>query len=145
MRRILILITGLLLLSAPAVPAGGVRVKDMAMFAGARDNQLVGYGLVAGIAGDGDKNPTYTIQTVANLLQRYGVTVPATTLSSKNVAVVMVTADIAAFKKVGSRIDVTVSSLGDAKTLQGGVLIQTPLLAADGRVYAIAQGPLALG
>jgi flagellar P-ring protein precursor FlgI len=141
----LILISGLLIASAPAVPAAGVRVKDMAMFAGARDNQLVGYGLVAGIAGDGDKNPTYTIQTVANLLQRYGVTVPATTLSSKNVAVVMVTADIQAFKKVGSRIDVTVSSLGDAKTLQGGVLIQTPLVATDGRVYAIAQGPLALG
>jgi flagellar P-ring protein precursor FlgI len=121
------------------------RVKDIAMIAGARDNQLVGYGLVVGLAGDGDKNPVYTLQTIANLLQRYGITVPAATLSSKNVAVVMVTADIPAFKKPGSKLDVIVSSMGDAKTLQGGVLVQTPLLGADGKVYAVAQGPLSIG
>jgi flagellar P-ring protein precursor FlgI len=125
--------------------AATARVKDVAMIAGARDNQLVGYGLVAGIASDGDKNPVYTLQTVANLLQRYGITVPATTLSSKNVAAVVVTADIPAFKKPGSRIDITVSSLGDAKTLQGGVLLQTPLIGADSKVYAVAQGPLSVG
>ncbi len=135
----------LLLASASAAIADGSRIKDLAMIAGARDNQLAGYGLVVGLAGDGDKNPTYTVQTIANLLQRYGITVPASTLLSKNVAVVMVTADIPAFKKTGARIDVTVASMGDAKSLQGGVLIQTPLLGADGRVYAVAQGALSIG
>jgi flagellar P-ring protein precursor FlgI len=139
------LLSLLLLTSATAAVADGSRIKDLAMIAGARDNQLAGYGLVVGLAGDGDKNPTYTVQTIANLLQRYGITVPASTLLSKNVAVVMVTADIPAFKKTGSRIDVTVASMGDAKSLQGGVLIQTPLLGADGRVYAVAQGALSIG
>ena len=115
------------------------------MVAGARDNQLVGLGLVSGINGDGDKNPVYTLQAVANFLQRFGISVPAATLSAKNVAAVMVTADISAFKKNGSRLDVTVSSYGDAKTLQGGVLLQTPLIGADGKVYAVAQGPISLG
>jgi flagellar P-ring protein precursor FlgI len=133
------------LISATAAMADGARIKDLAMIAGARDNQLAGYGLVVGLAGDGDKNPTYTVQTIANLLQRYGITVPASTLLSKNVAVVMVTADIPAFKKTGTRIDVNVASMGDAKSLQGGVLIQTPLLGADGRVYAVAQGALSIG
>lgn len=129
-----------------AFPAfAGSRLKDVAMIAGARDNQLSGYGLVVGIAGDGDKNPVYTVQSVANMLQRYGLTVPAQALVSKNVAVVMVTAEIPAFKKPGSKLDVTVSSIGDAKTLQGGVLIQTPLLGADGEVYVVAQGPLSIG
>lgn len=132
--------------ASPAVHSGaGARVKDLVMIAGARDNQLVGYGLVVGLAGEGDKNPVYTLQTIANLLQRHGINVPATTLSSKNVAAVLVTADIPAFKKPGTRIDVTVATLGDAKTLQGGVLLQTPLLGADGKVYAVAQGPLSVG
>jgi flagellar P-ring protein precursor FlgI len=134
-----------LLLCASGVFAEGVRIKDLAMVAGARDNQLVGYGLVVGLAGDGDKNPIYTLQSLANLLQRYGLTVPASALSSKNIAVVMVTADIPAFKKEGSRLDVTVSSMGDAASLQGGVLVQTPLIGADGKVYAVAQGPLSIG
>lgn len=125
--------------------AAGTRVKDLVMISGARDNQLAGYGLVAGIAGDGDKNLVYTVQSIANMLQRFGITVPAATLQSKNVAAVMVTADIPAFVKPGARIDVNVSSLGDAKTLQGGVLLQTPLLGADGKVYAVAQGPLSIG
>src|SRR5581483_9620880 len=97
--------------------ADGVRVRDLAMVAGARDNQLVGYGLVVGLAGDGDKDQIYTKQSVANMLQRYGINVPATTLSAKNVAAVMVTADIPAFAKNGARLDVQVSSLGDAKSL----------------------------
>jgi flagellar P-ring protein FlgI len=146
MRR---LFDSLILLSlmavASAVYAGGARIKDIAVVAGARDNQLVGYGMVVGLAGDGDKNPVQTIQTIANILQRYGLTVPQSTLSAKNVAVVMVTADIPAFKKPGSKLDVTVSSMGDAKSIQGGVLIQTPLLGADGKVYAVAQGALVLG
>ena len=123
----------------------GVRVRDLAMVAGARDNQLVGYGLVAGLAGDGDRDPVYTKQTVANMLQRYGINVPPATLSSKNVAVVMVTADIPAFVKPGTRLDVQVASMGDAKSLQGAVLLQTPLLGADNKVYAVAQGPVAVG
>ena len=135
----------LFLLAAFSVCAGGVRVRDLAMVAGARDNQLVGYGLVAGLAGEGDKDPVYTKQTIANLLQRYGINVPATTLSAKNVAVVLVTADIPAFMKPGERLDVQVASMGDAKTLQGGVLLQTPLLGADNKVYAVAQGPVSIG
>lgn len=123
----------------------GVRIKDLVMIAGARDNQLVGYGLVTGIAGEGDKNPSYTLQSIANMLQRFGINVPASTLSSKNVAAVLVTADIPPFAKPGTRIDVHVSAMGDAKTLQGGVLLQTPLLGADGRVYAVAQGVLSVG
>ena len=130
---------------AATAAAAGSRIKDIAMIAGARDNQLSGFGLVTGLAGDGDKNPVDTIQTLANLLQRYGLTVPASTLSAKNVAVVMVTADIPAFAKPGSRLDIVVSSMGDAKSLQGGVLIQTPLLGADGIVYAVAQGTLSIG
>ncbi|MEN9573751.1 MAG: flagellar biosynthesis protein FlgA [Verrucomicrobiota bacterium] len=125
--------------------AAAVRIKDLAMIAGARDNQLVGYGLVSGLAGEGDKDPVYTRQAVANMLQRFGISVPAATLSSKNVAVVMLTADIPAYAKPGSRIDVNLSSMGDAKTLQGGVLLQTPLLGADGKVYAVAQGALSVG
>jgi flagellar P-ring protein precursor FlgI len=134
-----------LLFPALLLSAGGVRIRDLVVISGARDNQLVGYGLVAGLAGDGDQNPLYTLQTIANLLQRYGITVPPATLSSKNVGVVLVTADIPAFIKPGTRLDVQVSSMGDAKSLQGGVLLQTPLLGADNRVYAVAQGPLAVG
>lgn len=123
----------------------GTRVKDLVMVAGARDNQLVGYGLVAGLVGNGDRNPVYTVQSIANMLQRFGITVPAATLQAKNVAAVMVTADLPAFVKPGARLDVHVSSMGDATTLQGGVLLQTPLLGGDGKDYAVAQGPLSLG
>lgn len=138
-------VAALLLLSVPASWATGARIKDLAIIAGARDNQLVGYGLVVGINGEGDKNPTYTLQSIANMLQRFGVNLPPISLSSKNVAAVMVTADIRAFRKPGSRIDINVASMGDAKTLQGGILIQTPLFGADGKVYATAQGALAIG
>jgi flagellar P-ring protein FlgI len=124
--------------------AADVRVRDLVMVAGARDNQLVGFGLVVGLAGDGDKDQIYTKQSVANMLERYGINIPAITISSKNVAVVMVTADIPAFIKSGSRIDVTIASMGDAKSLQGGVLLQTPLLGADNKVYAVAQGPMSV-
>jgi flagellar P-ring protein FlgI len=139
------LVLALLLISAMTASADGVRLRDLVMVAGARDNQLAGYGLVVGLAGDGDKDPVYTQQTIANMLRRYGVNVPASTLSAKNVAVVMVTADIPAFVKNGARIDVQVASMGDAKSLQGGVLLQTPLLGADNKVYAVAQGPLSVG
>jgi flagellar P-ring protein precursor FlgI len=146
MRRASILLILLMLTAgAASMRADGSRIKDLAMVAGARDNQLAGYGLVTGLAGDGDKNPQDTLQTIANLLQRYGLTISATTISAKNVAIVMVTADLPAFIKPGSRLDVVVSSMGDAKSLQGGVLIQTPLLGADGKVYAVAQGTISIG
>ena len=135
----------LALLLPCSASASGVRVRDLVMVAGARDNQLVGYGLVAGLANDGDKDPIYTKQTVANMLQRYGINVPPTTLSSKNVAVVMITADIPAFIKPGQRLDIQVASMGDAKSLQGGVLLQAPLFGADNKVYAVAQGPVSVG
>jgi len=122
--------------------ARGVRVKDITHVRGARANQLVGYGLVVGLNNAGDKDPVYSKASIANMLQRYGITVPATSVSSKNVAAVMVTAYIPAFTKSGSRIDVIVSSMGDATTLTGGVLLQCPLLGADDRVYAVAQGPV---
>jgi flagellar P-ring protein precursor FlgI len=123
----------------------GARLKDVALIAGARDNQLVGYGLVTGLAGDGDKDPVYSVQSIANMLQRFGVTVPPATVSTKNLAVVMITAEIPPFLKNGARLDVMVSSFGDAKSLQGGVLLQTPLYGADGKIYAVAQGALAVG
>lgn len=121
------------------------RVKDLTLIEGGRSNQLVGYGLVVGLAGDGDSNSQTTLRSVANALARYGIAVDPTQMKAKNSAAVMVTADISAFLKPGSRIDVNVASIGDAKTLQGGVLLQTPLLGADGRVYAVAQGPMAIG
>ena len=140
---------GVLLGGWLAVPVGasslGSRVKDLATPQGARDNQLVGIGLVTGIAGEGDKNPTYTVQAVANLLQTYGIAVPPATITTKNVAVVTVTATMPAFAKVGTRLDVTVASIGDAKTLVGGLLLQTPLYAVDKQIYAAAQGPIAVG
>ena len=133
------------LLAGTVAVLPAARVKDLTVVEGDRDNQLVGYGLVVGLAGDGDSNAIATLRAVANVLQRYGLNVNATDLKAKNTAAVMVTADIGAFLKNGSRIDVTVASMGDAKTLQGGVLLQTPLLAGDGQVYAVAQGPIAIG
>ncbi|MBX7122544.1 MAG: flagellar basal body P-ring protein FlgI [Opitutaceae bacterium] len=128
-----------------AAPLSASRVKDLTLVSGGRENQLVGYGLVVGLAGDGDSNSQGTLKAVGNSLQRFGITVDSNQIKAKNVAAVMVTADIGAFLKNGSRIDVTVASMGDAKTLQGGVLLQTPLLGADGRVYAVAQGAVAVG
>lgn len=132
-----------LLLACPAVPAS--RIKDLTAIGGVRDNQLSGYGLVIGLAGDGDGNLSYTVQSVANMLREYGINVPSDALKADNVAAVIVTADIPAFTREGTRIDVTVSSMGDADTLQGGTLLQTPLQGADGKVYAVAQGAIAVG
>jgi flagellar P-ring protein precursor FlgI len=143
-----VLRTFLFLFAAFAVHASfaqTARVKDLTLVDGGRDNQLVGYGLVVGLAGDGDSNAIATLRSVANVLQRYGINVSASDLKAKNTAAVMVTADISAFLKSGTRIDVNVASMGDAKTLQGGVLLQTPLMGGDGRVYAVAQGPVAIG
>ncbi|HEW92464.1 MAG TPA: flagellar basal body P-ring protein FlgI [Thermotogaceae bacterium] len=121
-----------------------IRLKDIAKFRGARDNQLFGVGLVVGLNGTGDS--TVVPSTLAaNMLKNFGMNFSASELKSKNSAIVMVTADIPPFYKEGMRLDVTVSSLGDAKSLSGGVLLQTPLYGADGKVYAVAQGPLSIG
>ncbi len=135
------------LAAAALLPAFAVasRVKDLSVVEGGRDNQLVGYGIVVGLAGDGDSNAATTLRSIANVLQRYGLTVSSEDIKAKNVAAVMITADISAFVKAGSRIDVNVASMGDAKSLQGAILLQSPLLGADGRVYAVAQGPVATG
>ncbi len=127
-----------------AVAHGG-RIKDLTNVEGDRDNQLIGYGIVVGLAGDGDSNAATTLRSVANVLQRFGLALSPQDIKAKNVAAVMITANISAFLKPGARIDVTISSMGDAKTLQGGVLLQTPLLGADSRAYAVAQGALTTG
>ncbi len=122
------------------------RVKDVAAFAGVRDNQLVGYGLVVGLNGTGDRSQTFfSTQTLANMLERSGIIVTPTQMRVKNIAAVMVTANLPPFIRQGSRIDVTVSSIGDAQDIQGGVLIMTPLKAANSEVYATAQGQIVLG
>lgn len=122
------------------------RIKDLAKVQGVRSNQLVGYGLVVGLAGTGDSNKTLeTLQSVANMLKAYGVNISASTLKTKNVAAVMVTATLPPFVREGDTIDLTVSSMGDAKSIQGGTLLQTPLKAGNGEVYAVGQGAVSTG
>ncbi|WP_416200362.1 flagellar basal body P-ring protein FlgI [Terricaulis sp.] len=125
----------------------GPRIKDVADFEGVRENQLVGYGLVVGLAGTGDslRNSPFTRQSLASMLERLGVNASNGNLNTRNVAAVMVTANLPPFASQGSRIDVTVSALGDARSLAGGQLLVTPLMGADQQVYAVAQGPLAIG
>ena len=123
-----------------------VHIRDITDVQGIRDNQLIGYGLVVGLAGTGDRQQTYfTIQTLANMLQKMGVQIPAGTAIVKNVAAVMVTARLPPFAESGMKMDITVSSVGDAKSIEGGVLLLTALRGADGQVYAEAQGPLTTG
>jgi flagellar P-ring protein precursor FlgI len=125
----------------------GPRIKDVADFEGVRENQLVGYGLVVGLNGTGDslRNSPFTRQSLASMLERLGVNAQNGNLNTRNVAAVMVTANLPPFSSQGSRIDVTVSALGDARSLAGGQLLVTPLMGADQQVYAVAQGPLAIG
>ncbi len=135
---------------AAAPPASAqIRVKDIADLEGVRSNQLVGYGLVVGLNGTGDKldSAVFTRQSLIGMLERLGVNTrdQGAKLQTKNVAAVMVTADLPAFARVGGRIDIAVSSLGDASNLTGGTLLVTPLLGADGEVYGVAQGALATG
>lgn len=133
-----------LLLAGRAAPAFPDRIKDLALFEGVRENQLVGYGLVVGLDGAGDKGLA-TQQSIVNMLRRMGVTVNPNDLKAKNTAAVMVTAMLPPFPKPGTRIDASVGAIGDAKTLQGGTLVLTPLKGADGKVYAVAQGPVSIG
>jgi flagellar P-ring protein FlgI len=140
-------------LPEPTIPQGEqhqVLIRDVASVEGIRNNSLVGYGLVVGLKGTGDKQQTYfTIQTLASILQRMGVEIPPsvlqTTVQVKNVAAVFVTANLQPFSRPGTPLDVIVASAGDARSLEGGLLLLTPLYAADGQVYAAAQGPLVVG
>ena len=134
------------LLMLLAAPVRADRLQDIVDIMGARGNQLVGYGIVVGLAGTGDGNKAeFTLQSVSGMLRRLGVRVDPSAIKLKNAAAVMVTADLPPFSKTGQQIDVLVSSLGDARSLRGGTLIQTPLLGADRQVYAVAQGPLSVG
>ena len=122
------------------------RIKDIAKIQGVRSNQLMGYGLVVGLPGTGDSDKiTQTINATISMLRSFGITVDDSNWKAKNVAAVMVTATLPPFVREGDTIDVTVSAMGDAKSIQGGTLIQTPLTAADGEVYAVAQGPVSTG
>ena len=148
--RALIALTAVLASAAlwwPA-PAQAMRLKDVATVQGVRNNQLVGYGLVVGLDGTGDQTTStpFTTQSLAAMLQQMGVTVPpGTNMQLKNVAAVMVTAQLPPFAQPGQQIDINVSSLGNAKSLRGGTLIATPLKGADGQIYALAQGNLVVG
>lgn len=149
-RAALLAVASLAALAAPLTPApawAGPRIKDVADIEGVRENQLVGYGLVVGLAGTGDslRNSPMTRQALAAMLERLGVNASDGNLNTRNVAAVMVTAHLPPFASQGSRIDVTVSALGDARSLAGGQLLVTPLIGADQQVYAVAQGALAVG
>lgn len=131
------------MVSAASIPT---RIKDIAKVQGVRSNQLTGYGLVVGLNGTGDSNKmTQTLQSIGNMLKNYGIVVATAGLKPKNVASVIVTATLPPFTREGDTIDVTISSMGDAKSLEGGTLIQTPLVAGNGNTYAVAQGPVSTG
>ncbi len=133
-----------LVLVLPGRTVEAERLKDIAFVEGVRENQLVGFGLVVGLKGTGDKGNA-TMQGIANMLSRMGLKVKAKDLKAKNAAAVMVTATLPAFPRAGNRIDAVVSSVGDAKDLQGGTLLMTPLKGPDGVVYGLAQGPVSIG
>ncbi|KPU99931.1 flagellar biosynthesis protein FlgI [Variovorax paradoxus] len=144
-------VAGMLLLAlGPAQKAHALRIKEVAAVQGVRSNQLTGYGLVVGLDGTGDQTTQmpYTTQSVANYLQQLGITLPdnrASQLQLKNVAAVIVTAQLPAFAQPGQQLDVNVSSMGNAKSLKGGTLVATPLRGADGEIYALAQGNMVVG
>lgn len=135
-----------LLLSGTAAASRPTHIRDITEVQGVRGNQLIGYGLVVGLQGTGDRQQTFfTVQTLANTLQRLGVQIPAGSAVVKNIAAVMITAELPPFAESGMKMDITVSSIGDAKSLEGGVLLLTALHGTDGQVYAEAQGPLTTG
>jgi len=130
----------------PAVVSREARIKDISSIEGIRDNQLVGYGIVVGLQGTGDsQQTTFPVQTLTSTLLRMGVSVPAASIRIQNLAAVFVAATLPPFAKPGTKLDITVSSAGDARSLEGGLLLMTPLYGADGKIYAQAQGPLVVG
>ena len=135
----------LLMLGFVSGQAAADRLKDLTSIAGVRTNQLVGYGVVVGLAGTGDGSSGLTLQSLQSMVSQFGLVTDAANLTAKNAAAVMVTAEMPAFMKPGQRMDVTVSTVGGAKSLRGGMLLMTPLLGADGETYAIAQGSLVVG
>ena len=138
-------LTALIALACSASGAGP-RLKEVVSLEGVRDNQLMGYGVTVGLAGTGDKRQTvFSVQALTNILKRMGVTVDPTAIQVRNVAAVMVTATLPPFAQPGTKIDITAAAIGDASNLQGGLLLMTPLKAADGQVYATAQGPIMTG
>lgn len=145
--RLISFLVGAALMAMPLQAHAFSRVKDLVDVEGIRDNMLVGYGLVVGLNGTGDslKNAPFTQQSIQTMLERLGTNTHGQTMQTKDVAAVMVTANLPAFAAQGTRIDVSVSALGDAKNLQGGTLIVTPLYGADGQVYAIGQGAVSIG
>ena len=150
MRRMWQTVIGLVLVTVLAgtlpTQAGKTRIKDLTNLIGVRPTPLVGYGLVVGLSKTGDRRQTlFSTQSLANMLRRFGVVVPADQMRVENVAAVLVTAELPAFARSGGRLDVVVSSVGDARSLQGGTLIGTPLNGPDGSLYAMAQGPLSIG
>ncbi|EXI92218.1 MAG: Basal body P-ring protein [Candidatus Accumulibacter sp. BA-94] len=141
-------ILAVLALAVANSPMAAERIKDLASLQGVRNNQLVGYGLVVGLDGSGDQTTQapFTSQSIINMLAQLGTTVNSVQgLQLKNVAAVMVTANLPPFARIGQQIDVTVSSMGNAKSLRGGTLVMTPLKGADGQIYAQAQGNLLIG
>ena len=139
--------SGFFVLTLPGGASAQSRIKDLVQIEGVRDNQLIGYGLVVGLPGTGDglRNSPFTRQSIEAMLERMGINTREQNLQTKNVAAVMVTASLPAFSTQGSRVDVSVSAFGDAKSLEGGTLLVTPLMGADGQVYAVAQGQLTVG
>lgn len=136
----------LLLLHAPASSAQVTRLKDLVAIEGVRDNQLIGYGLVVGLSGTGDRRQAvFSAQSLTNLLERMGVSVPPAAIRVANTAAVLVTATLPPFAQPGMHLDITAAAIGDASNLQGGILVLTSLRGADGQVYAVAQGPVMTG
>lgn len=142
-----LMVMGGYLAAFPSAARADVRIKDIVSIEGIRDNMLMGYGLVVGLNGTGDRlnNTSFTKQSLIAFLERQGVNTRGTTLNTKNVAAVTVTASLPAFARSGAKIDVTISAIGDAKSLTGGVLLATPLYGADGEVYVVAQGGISIG
>lgn len=143
--RLVMALAALLSLAMPMAASAQMRIKDLVEVEGVRGNQLLGYGLVVGLNGTGDRlqNSPFTQQSLEGMLERLGVNITGLNVKTRNVAAVMVTATLPPFPRQGTRLDVSISTMGDAKSLSGGNLIATPLMGADGKIYAVAQGPVA--